>query len=76
MPGHLYAARTKLNQVMNKDTILEDLRAYRDAHAKAFGYDFDRIVADIRKHERQLKKEGWKFVRPKSTRPRARKKAA
>ena len=61
---------------MKTEPILDELRRMRDEHAKQFNYDLTAIVADHKRYATRLKKEGWKFVRPKSTRPRARKKAA
>ncbi len=48
---------------MKKETILEEIRRIRDEHAKQFNYDLDAIFADIQRHQAELKKQGWKFVR-------------
>lgn len=46
------------------DSILDEVRRIRDEHAKQFNYDLDAIVADIQRHQVELKKQGWKFVEP------------
>jgi hypothetical protein len=61
---------------MKTDPILDELRHMRDAHAKEFNYDLKAIAADHNLYAAKLKKEGWIFVRPKTSRPRAKKKAA
>lgn len=48
---------------MRTDPILEELRAFRDAHAKQFDYDVRKMAANIRRHEQELKTRGWKLVR-------------
>ena len=53
---------------MRTDPILDEIRRIRDEHAKEFGYDLKAIFADIKRHERELKKQGWKFVGPKRRR--------
>ncbi len=49
---------------MKTDPILRAIRAIRDAHAKAFGYDLARMVEDHQRYANELKKQGWQFVRP------------
>ena len=49
---------------MKANPILDEIRAIRDAHAKQFNYDFDAIYEDLRRYQRQLKKHGWKLVKP------------
>lgn len=61
---------------MRNDPILDELRAFRDAHAKKFNYDMKAICADLHRFSAKLKKQGVKFSRPKQRRPRARKVAA
>ena len=34
-----------------KDPIVEEIRMFRDEHAKRFKYDLDAIFADIRRHQ-------------------------
>ena len=53
---------------MKADPILEEIRALRDAHAKQFNYDLAAICDDHRRFAEQLKKQGWKFVKPKCRR--------
>lgn len=36
---------------MIDDPIVEEIRRYRQQHAKQFGHDLKRIVADLRKKE-------------------------
>ena len=61
---------------MITDPTLDEMRAIRDAHAKQFNYDLNAIYADIRRYQRQLKTEGWKFARPTHRWPTAKKLAA
>ncbi len=55
---------------MKNESILEEIRRIRDEHAKEFNYDLDAIFADIKRHEREMKKSGWKFKTPKTPLPR------
>ncbi len=57
------------------ESVLDEIRRIRDEHAKEFNYDLDAIFADIKHHERELKKQGWKFATPDQQR-RAMKKSA
>jgi len=34
-----------------KDPIVEEVRTFRDEHARRFKYDLDAIFADIRRHQ-------------------------
>lgn len=61
---------------MKTEPILDELRRMRDEHAKQFNYDLKAIAADHNRYATKLKKEGWKFVRPKPPRPRTKKQAA
>lgn len=61
---------------MKTDPILDGLRRLRDEHAKQFNYDIAAIAADHRRFGAKLKKAGWRFVRSKASRPRAKRKAA
>ena len=61
---------------MKTNPILDEIRQIRDEHAKEFNYDLPAIFADIKRHEREMKKEGWKFSSPKQRQPRSRKLAA
>lgn len=59
------------------DSILGEIRAIREAHAKRFNYDFDAMFEDLKKKEEEYKKKGYKFVSfppkriPKKTRTAA-----
>ena len=61
---------------MKTDPILAEIRAGRDAHAKQFNYDLAAICADNRRFASELKKQGWKFVKPLRRRAVAKKLAA
>ncbi len=61
---------------MKANPILDEIRRIRDEHAKQFNYDLDAIFADIKRHEKELRKQGWKFVKPTKRRPGAKKSAA
>ena len=61
---------------MKTNSILDEIRRTRDEHAKEFNYDLKAIVADIRRHEKELKRAGWKFARPQERAVRRRKLAA
>ncbi len=60
---------------MKNESILDEIRRVRDEHAKEFNYDLDAIFADIKRHEREMKKDGWKFKIPKPAAPRVRRAA-
>jgi hypothetical protein len=47
---------------MNENEIVSEIRRIREQHAKEFGYDLDRIAADIRKGEEALRNDGWTLV--------------
>jgi hypothetical protein len=61
---------------MKSNPILDEIRAIRDAHAKEFNYDLDAIFADHLRYQKELKAEGWKFVKSTKPRPRTKKSAA
>ncbi|MEP0546120.1 MAG: hypothetical protein ABJF88_04255 [Rhodothermales bacterium] len=44
------------------DPIVAEIRAVRDAHARTFNYDLDAIFADIKRHEDELRRQGYTFV--------------
>lgn len=60
---------------MWKDPIVEEVRAHREAHAKKFNYDLDAIVDDLQRRQVNLRKQGWKIVKPKPDPSQARKAA-
>ncbi len=53
---------------MKNESVLDEIRRIRDEHAKEFNYDLDAIFADIKRHEREMKKQGWKFATPNQQR--------
>jgi hypothetical protein len=56
----MYARRTYKGEPMNHvDTIVEEVRRIRDAHAAKFNYDLDAIFRDIKEHE---KRSGLTYV--------------
>jgi len=61
---------------MKNESVLDEIRRIRDEHAKEFNYDLDAIFADVKRHEREMKKEGWKFAVPRQPRPASKKSAA
>ena len=54
---------------MWKDPIVEEVRAIRDEHARAFGYDADAIFADLERAQSVREREGIKFVNFEPRRP-------
>jgi hypothetical protein len=44
------------------DSIIQEVRELREQHAASFGYDLDRIFADL--HARQIRHaaEGWTII--------------
>ena len=46
---------------MNYQDLLQEIRNFREAHAKKFDYDMERISQDIKADVRQLEENGWKF---------------
>jgi hypothetical protein len=61
---------------MKTDPILDEIRAFRDAHAKQFNFELAAICEDHRKFAAPLKKQGWRSFRPPRRRRVARKLAA
>lgn len=53
---------------MKTESILDEIRRFRDDHAKKFNYDLAAIAADHRRFAAELKKKGVKFTKP--SRPR------
>jgi hypothetical protein len=35
-----------------KDPIVEEIRSFRDAHARKFNYDLDAICEDLKRHQK------------------------
>ena len=46
---------------MTQDSIIQEIRKYRDEYAKKFDYDFEAMGRDLRK--RQKTTSGWKLVK-------------
>ncbi len=44
------------------DPIVAEIRAVREAHARKFNYDLNAIFEDIKRHEEELRRQGYKFV--------------
>lgn len=42
---------------MWKDPIVEDIRKFREAHAKKFNYDLNAIYQDLKKQEQESKRK-------------------
>ncbi len=47
---------------MNKSPIIDEIRNYREAHARSCGFDLKRVAEDIRHGEQKLRDEGWTIV--------------
>ena len=47
---------------MNKSPIIDEIRNYREEHARSCGYDLKRIAEDIRRTEQRLREEGCTLV--------------
>ena len=47
---------------MRNDPIIEELRASREAHAAKFGFDFEKISADLRERQERARQAGRVFV--------------
>ena len=47
---------------MNRSPIVDEIRNYREAHARCHGFDLKRIAEDIRHGEQKLRDEGWTVV--------------
>ncbi|NEV64389.1 hypothetical protein [Thiorhodococcus minor] len=54
------------------DEILDEVRAIREAHAKAFDFDLDAIYADIQQREIEHQARGARFIDPPTTSPQMR----
>ena len=52
--------------MMNKSPIIDEIRAYREEHARSCGFDLERIVEDTRRVEQKLREEGWTLVTEKA----------
>ena len=47
---------------MQDDPIIAELRATREAHAAKFGFDFDKLSADLRARQERARQAGRTFV--------------
>ncbi len=45
---------------MTQDSIIQEIRKYRDEYAKKFDYDIEAMGRDLRKRQ---KTSGWKLVK-------------
>ncbi len=61
---------------MKTNPILDEIRRFRDAHAKKFNYDLAAICEDLKRERETLKKHGMKFVKLSRRRRVTRKLAA
>ena len=52
-----------------KDHIVDQIRSYRDAHAKRFDYKLNAICKDLKKHQ-LLYKDRWAKLTPKKKKSR------
>jgi len=59
----------KLEEFMNNE-IIDEIRRFRDEHARQCGYDIHKVFEDIREGTEKLKAEGWKVVSPEPRLPR------
>ena len=44
------------------DEIIEEIHAVRREHAARFDFDIERIIADLKKSEREHTEQGWPNV--------------
>ena len=49
---------------MREDSIVEEVRKYRDEHAAKFGYDIRAIAEDARKRQQESGRKVVSFARP------------
>jgi hypothetical protein len=50
------------------DSIIKEVRAIREQHAASFGFDLDRIFADLQARQIKHAAEGWTII-PAPARP-------
>jgi hypothetical protein len=63
MPGDLHAGRADGELVMNRDPIVEEVRAIREQLAARFDFDIGAIVADAQKRQVMSKRRIVSFQR-------------
>jgi hypothetical protein len=51
---------------MNSSPTIDEICAYREEHARSFGFDLKRIVEDAQSSEQKLREEGWTVVSEKA----------
>jgi len=44
------------------ESILDEIRRYRDEHAAKFNYDLEAIYQDLKRREEESKRNGWVFI--------------
>jgi hypothetical protein len=44
------------------DSIIHEVRAVREEHAASFGFDLDRIFADLQARQNKHAAEGWTII--------------
>jgi hypothetical protein len=44
------------------DSIIQEVRAIRELHAASFGFDLDRIFADLQARQIKHAAEGWTII--------------
>lgn len=53
------------------NSILQEVRAAREAHAASFDFDLDRIFAELKIRQAARVREGWKIVPAPASPPTA-----
>ena len=49
------------------DEIIEEIHAIRREHAARFDFDIERIIADLKKSEREHTEQGWPLAQAQET---------
>ncbi len=52
------------------DQIIDEIRSYREKYARKFNFDLDRIFADLKKKEDELRKQGFSVVGHQTSQPK------
>lgn len=47
---------------MWKDPIVEEVRRAREEYAAQFDFDLEAMVRDLREHQEELERRGWRVV--------------
>ncbi len=53
MPYNMFPGGTGGGIIMEKDPIVEEVRKFREAHARKFNYDLKRICKDLKEKEKK-----------------------